>query len=167
VEGADALGLIAEVGIAIAGFAGVISALRAPGGMMSARTALRVGALFGLSGCAVVLSILPFPLHSGGLADHTVWALSSGVMAVLVALLYVVPASFRKRLQAEEGPPGVATAMRLFFGVTIMNVVLQLANMALFHHLWPFITGLLLMTTHSLVSFAYVLLAPASSEVSA
>lgn len=30
-EGADALGLIAEVGIAIAGFAGVVATLREPG----------------------------------------------------------------------------------------------------------------------------------------
>jgi hypothetical protein len=54
VEGADALGLIAEVGIAIAGFAGVIVTLRAPGGAMETYAAVRIGALFGWSPTAVL-----------------------------------------------------------------------------------------------------------------
>jgi hypothetical protein len=37
VEGADVLGLIAEIGIAVAGFAGVVATLRAPRGTIERR----------------------------------------------------------------------------------------------------------------------------------
>ena len=57
-EGADALGLIAEVGIAIAGFAGVVAALRAPGGRMSTYAAMRIGILFVFSASTVLLALL-------------------------------------------------------------------------------------------------------------
>jgi hypothetical protein len=44
-EGADALGLIAEVGIAIVGFAGVIATLRASGGRIGSYAAVRIAML--------------------------------------------------------------------------------------------------------------------------
>ena len=59
-EGADALGLIAEVGIAIAGFAGVVATLRAPRGRVRAYAAFRIGILLGLSASTVLLALLPF-----------------------------------------------------------------------------------------------------------
>ena len=49
VEGADALGLIAEIGIAIAGFAGVIATLRAPRGRMGSYAVMRIGNLLAYS----------------------------------------------------------------------------------------------------------------------
>jgi hypothetical protein len=78
VEGGDALGLIAEISIAVAGFAGVVATLRAPG-----------------------------------------------------------------------------------------IIVLQLANALCFRQLWPFFLGLLALTAHSLLLFAYILFAPSRAEVQA
>ena len=73
-EGGDALGLIAEVGIAIAGFAGVIAALRAPGGRIAPYAAFRIGTLLGTSALAVLLALLPFAFHFAGLTSATIWA---------------------------------------------------------------------------------------------
>ena len=89
-EGADALGLIAEVGIAIAGFAGVIAALRAPGGRMGPYAAFRIGILLGQSTAVVLFALLPFALHHAGLTGGTVWTLSSAGMAGLVSLGFFV-----------------------------------------------------------------------------
>ena len=57
-EGADAIGLIAEIGIAIAGFAGVIAALRAPGGRIGAYAAMRIGGLLGQNATLVLARII-------------------------------------------------------------------------------------------------------------
>jgi len=66
-EGGDALGMIAEVGIAIAGFAGVVAALRALGGKIGPYAAMRIGNLFAYCAGTVVLALLPFGLSFGGL----------------------------------------------------------------------------------------------------
>ncbi len=168
-EGSDALGLIAEVGIAIAGFAGMIAALRAPGGRIASYAAFRIGVLLGLSASAVLLSLLPSALHFAGISGQGIWTLSSSVMVILIVtiLLGSYRASARLAIAGEEGPPGLR-----FFGPFIVStytsiVALQVVNATLQHQLWPFYFGLVLMTALSLVVFAHILFAPSRSEVQA
>ena len=80
-EGADALGLIGEVGIAIVGFGGVIAALRAPGGTMGLYAKFRVATVLSMSATVVLLALIPFAFHYAGLTSNTIWAVSSSVMA--------------------------------------------------------------------------------------
>jgi hypothetical protein len=169
VEGADALGLIAEVGIAIAGFAGVVAALRAPGGNIRPYPAFRIGVLIGLSASVVLLSMLPSTLHFAGVSGHGIWRLSSSVMVLLIAaiLLGSIRSVARLRRAGEEGPPGLR-----FFGPFIVAtyasiVALQVANIAFQQQLWLFHLGLLLTIALSLVIFAYILFAPTRDEVQA
>ena len=75
-EGIDALGLIAEVGIAIAGFVGIVVALRAQSGAIGPFDELRIGTLLGVSALGVLLALLPFALHFAGLGGEMTWALS-------------------------------------------------------------------------------------------
>ncbi len=168
-EGADALGLIAEVGIAITGFAGVVAALRAPGGNLRPYPAFRIGVLIGLSASVVLLSMLPSTLHFAGVSGHSIWRLSSSVMVLLIVAMQLgsILAVVRLRRAREEGPPGLR-----FFGPFIAAtyasiVALQVANIAFQQQLWPFHLGLVLMTALSLVVFAYILFAPTGSEVQA
>ena len=92
-EGADALGMIAEVGIAIAGFAGVIATLRAPGGKIGTYAALRIGGLLYLSATVVLLSLLPFAFHFAGVSSRAIWGLSSGAMVALATAIVLAPSS--------------------------------------------------------------------------
>ncbi len=158
-EGTDALGMIAEIGIAVAGFAGVVATLRAPGG--------RIGALLATSAEAVLLALLPFALHFAGLTSATIWALSSTAMAALVATVFL--GSIRIATIAAPAPEDRAPGIRLVFGYTIAIqtgiVALQLTNAVFYRKLWPFYLGLLALTAHSLFQFAYIHFAPSRSEL--
>ncbi len=170
-EGADALGLIAEVGIAIAGFAGVIAALRAPGGRMEPYSVFRIGWLLCLSGSAVLLALLPFAFHQAGCSDVAIWRLSSGVSLVPPVLLMVGPFTFAARLtpprEAEAYAPGVRVMVPILYAVLFANVVLQAVNVAWIGQLWPFYVGLLATMAVSLLTFGWVLFAPSRVEVQA
>jgi hypothetical protein len=169
VEGADALGLIAEVGIAIAGFAGVIAALRAPGGRIAPYAVFRIGLLLASSAEAVLLALLPFGLHFAGVTHDTIWAVSSSAMALLVATVSI--GSVRLAIvkgaapAPEDRPLGLNYVIPLHFAIQSSVVVLQLANAAFIREVWPFYLGLLLLTTHSLLLFAYVFFVPSRVEV--
>jgi hypothetical protein len=170
VEGADALGLIAEVGIAIAGFAGVIAALRAPGGRIGAYAAARIGTLLGMSGTVVLLALLPFAMHHAGMTSTRLWTLSSAGMAAAVVLFVIVARTSLYRVAPatdEYRPPGIRWIVPLSFAWNGANVALQLANVTSIGQLWPFYVGLLALTALSLLHFAWTLLAPSRAEVPA
>jgi len=170
-EGADALGLIAEIGIAIAGFAGVIAALRAQGGTMGTYEAMRIGTLLGWSVSAVLAALLPFALHFAGLAEATIWTLSSSALAVLVAMVLLGASRVFRSLGAPRTPgdraPGYRLVAPLLLAFPAGVLVLQGANVLFLRQLWPFYAGLLAITALSLFAFAYVLFAPSQSEVQA
>ncbi len=169
-EGADALGLIAEVGFAIAGFAGVIAALRAPGGRMEPYAVLRIGILLGLSTSTVLLALLPFAFEFAGPASGKIWALSSSAAVVLVGTFQIVMFRLPQVVRPpapEDRPPGIRFVFAYSVAILIGVNVLQLANAVWFWELWPFYVGLLTLTAYSLFHFAYVLLAPARAEVPA
>jgi hypothetical protein len=169
VEGADALGLIAEVGIAIVGFAGIVAALRAPGGKIGGYAALRIGVLLGISATAVLGALVPFALHLADLATSAMWALSSATVAA--GILATCFSAFLLQRAVLPGPEDRAPGLRFVapFNVTLWagNIILQLANVVLLRELWPLYVGLLGLTAHSVFLFGYNLLAPGRSEVPA
>ena len=131
-EGADALGLIAEIGIAIAGFAGVIATLRAPGGKMGSYEALRIGNLLGQSGTVVLLALLPFALHFAGLSVRAIWVVSSSAMAVLVMTAFLVVLRVAKTVvpvREEDRTSGSKFAFVSVIAATTGIVALQLGNL--------------------------------------
>jgi hypothetical protein len=169
-EGADALGLIAEIGIAIAGFAGVIAALRAPGGRIGAYAAMRIGGLLGQSATLVLAALLPFVLHSAGLTSSTVWALSSSAMAIFILLIILVSLRIFRRVapaEVEDRSPGVRLIGPTMIAFMLAIGLLQVANVMFIRQLWPMVTGLLGIMAVSLFMFGYILFAPASAEVPA
>jgi hypothetical protein len=171
VEGADALGLIAEIGIAIAGFAGVIATLRAPGGRIGAYAAMRIGNLLAYSALAVLLALVPSGLHFAGLTNATIWMLSSSAMTALVCAVFlgtIQVGYVRGALPAmEERAPGQRLFVPYSIALPTGIIALQLANAAFFRELWPFYLGLLALTAHSLFLFAYILFAPSKAELQA
>ena len=167
-EGADALGLIGEIGIGIVGFAGVVAALRAPGGRMGPYAAMRIGVLLGMSGTVVLLALLPFALHFAGLSVGTIWAASSSATVMMIVMNFLVlRRAGMAALPAEEEDraPGMKFVVVAYVATLTGTIALQLANAAFLRQLWPFYVGLLALTTYSLFAFAYVLFAPSRVEV--
>ena len=169
-EGADALGLIAEIGIAIAGVAGVVAALRAPGGKIGAVAAFRIGMLLSYSGSVVLLALIPFALHQAGLTSTMIWTLTSGMAGVvLFGLMVAITLVFRRMGIATLGTDPAGVRWVGSFGYLYLGAigVLQLANAASIGQVWPFYVGLLGITGFSLFLFAWTLLTPTSTEVPA
>jgi hypothetical protein len=170
VEGADALGLIAEVGIAIAGFAGVIAALRAPGENMGGYAAFRIGILFGTSAQAVLLALLPVGLHFAGLTGTAIWIISSSAMAGLVAMLWLTGFAAGSRVAPaarEDRAPEALLVAGVNAGGWAGIILLQLVNAMILRDFWLLYIGLFALTALAQFQFAYVLFAPSRVEVPA
>ena len=168
-EGGDALGLIAEIGIAIAGFAGVIATLRVSGGKMGPYEAMRTGTLLGHSAIVVLLALLPFALHFAGLSISAIWTVSSSAMVVLVLSAFLVMLRVARSVvpeREEDRTLGSKFALVSTSATTMGVIALQLGNLTILQQLWPFYVGLLALITQSLFSFAYILFAPVPHEVS-
>ena len=106
VENEDLLLTIAEVAVAFAGFASIVSVL----GRRSSDTpeyinALRMRAMILSSLLAVAFSILPFVLHSYGLTGGMLWRTSSAVLLLastglaysILSRIFAVPATATRR----------------------------------------------------------------------
>ena len=73
-----------QIGVAIAGFSGIVVSLGNRGrGEWSYRERQLLYVLLGMSGGCTLLSALPLILASTGLAEPTVWSASSGCSVVL------------------------------------------------------------------------------------
>ena len=123
-----------------------------------------------MSATVVLLSLLPFAFHFGGLSSGAIWSLGSGSMTGLLVALALAPYTFLKGMRPtarEDLAPGIGRFQAVALTTHTLNVVLQIINVALIRQLWPFYVGLLTLTALSLVAFAYVLLTPSRSEVPA
>lgn len=76
----DFLQTIAEISIGLAGFSGLIVALRKTPGPLTDVQKYRLRILFALTFGAMFLSLLPDLLVNFGIPDHRIWFVSSAVM---------------------------------------------------------------------------------------
>ena len=142
--------------------------MRAPGGKIKSYSAFRIGLLLSLSASAVFLALLPFAFEFAGLSSGKIWTLSSSAMVVLVGTFQIVTFRLHSVLAPaapEDRPPGLRFVVAGSAAALIGVNVLQLANAAWLRELWPFYVGLLTVTMYSLFQFAYLLFAPAITEV--
>lgn len=99
-EATEVLTLIAEIGIALAGFTGVVIVVGRPPGPLTALESFRLSQLLSLSLGAVVLALLPLGLYHLGIDPPKLWQASSAAMATLgVGLLLGHFASTRRFLR--------------------------------------------------------------------
>ena len=129
-EGSEYLYTIAEVSIAIVGFSAVVVVFRKRSGEALSHIELNLIAFMIERGfAAVFLSLLPVLLSHLGLSAAGVWALSSGVLALYLAIALVRTALFRRRIpaEAEAELPGRGVSSILVVCVVFV-IVLQGLN---------------------------------------
>jgi hypothetical protein len=101
VEGADALFVLAQISTAIAGFTGIVTALRARGDLHPWDRARTIGLIL-VTVNLLLLSLLPFALHAFGVLGSLVWKSSSAIGVLLaIASLGVMPWT----LPSHQRPP--------------------------------------------------------------
>jgi hypothetical protein len=138
-----------QIGVAISGFSGIVVSLGNRGrGKWSYHERQLLYALLGTSGGCTLLSALPLVLASTGLAEPTVWSVSSGCSVVLQLGLMVVRARSVLRdadtLAQERWVVGVG-----FVGGAAC-VVAQLVNCVWLGIAWPHLAAI---TWHLALSF--------------
>lgn len=123
-QGADALFVIAEISIALAGFTGVLAALYARGSWHPLDKWRTISLL--LAGfVALGIALLPFGLYSLGLDGSALWRTSSavfvgaGIAATVVVVRYQPP---------RASIPQFSLTAPLFWSVVSINLLAQLLN---------------------------------------
>jgi hypothetical protein len=124
----DYLQTIGEVGIGLAGFSGLILALRKSVGPLTDVHKYRLQVLFSLSFGAIFLSFLPELLFTFGVKHDLVWKVASaGVL--LYSLLFLVW-WFSRTARIKKASPEIFawTVFRLMVSVHIIVMLILLAH---------------------------------------
>jgi hypothetical protein len=99
---------IAQVAVTLAGFSGLVIAIRgAPSSEWHARDIWSLSWMFGTSFGALFLSLLPVVLGSFRLSDDLVWRISNAVMSIFVICFTVPMLIWGYQLTKAGHPPRV------------------------------------------------------------
>jgi hypothetical protein len=113
-EYAGILELLAELAISVLGFSGVVAVLgRRSAGEWTLVDRVRFFTMVRLTVSVLILAVLPFPLHSAGLAAETIWGWCSGIASLIVVLNLVVAFidnAFARSVLSDPGTSRLATA---------------------------------------------------------
>jgi hypothetical protein len=161
-EPSEALGIAAQIAVALAGFAGVVVVFRgesvhewSPLDKFRLRLLL-ANSILPLGLCVIALLLLTIQPEL-----PAVWRWCSAVAFVVFLLFGVTTvASFRRHgLRKVQGGPG-NFIFYVFGGLGIGAIVLQLVNIALLVTFWPFFAGMDLQLLAAMLQFARMILWP-------
>ena len=160
-EPGEALGVAAQVAVALAGFAGVVVVFRRESvHEWSSADKLRLRFL-------LANSILPLSLCMLGLLLLTIkpmppgiWRWCSGIAFVVSLLFAITMTKIFRRVDPREVQRERATrfVFYLFGSVGVAVILLQLYNTALLGAFWPFFTGIVYQILTALFQFARMIL---------
>ncbi len=134
-----------EVGIAIAGFTGIVIALSKRDANADSR-ALLISILLLTSIASVFFAFLPMLLSVAGLDDSTVWTASSAAFLAYISVVF----SYRLR-QRGAFPARSRAAVSLGGAIFLVGVVLQIPNVFILNSAWPY---LVLIVSYVIYSFS-------------
>ncbi len=158
-EGSDELLTIAELGVGLAGMAGLVVAFTHHG-RLRPTDRYRFMALFSGALFVAALAFVPFGFHHAGKIGPALWRASSGVMAVVWVLdLWWFGIRLRPDFSAEPDLPGSFYVALL--GPAAISLLLQIANFIgwpTVPGVLPYLFGLLLWLAVSALLFATLIL---------
>jgi hypothetical protein len=128
VQGGEALSAIAQVGLGLAGFTGILVALGRTQAAFSRPEVLRLLLLLVSSLGAVFLSLLPFALHESGIGDVACWRLSSLALAAFTTISLAYLGSRIQRHRSEFGQLFSTAVFVIIATGSVLIVILQLVN---------------------------------------
>ena len=160
-EPGEALGIAAQIAVALAGFAGVVVVFRREAvHEWSPADKLRLRLL-------LTNSILPLALSMMGLLLLTIKPMPPGIWRWCSAIAFVVSISFATTMMKTFRSLNLRDVQRdratrfvfyLFGAVGTATIVLQLYNTALLGVFWPFFTGIVYQLLTGVFQFARMVL---------
>lgn len=127
-QGGEALSTIAEVGLGLAGFTGILVALGRSGTAFSRPEVLRLLLLLVSSLGAVFLALFPVALHESGVDDLACWRLSSAILAVFTSVSLVYLGYQIQRHRGEFGAMYSPAVFAIVLTGSVATVLLQVSN---------------------------------------
>ena len=152
---ASFLSAVIEIALAIAGFAGIVAAVRQRRiSHWPKEQFILLQILFTASAAAIVLGLLPSFLAETGLSTSEVWKVSSAALACwIVGAIY-----FRMRQSKAFGiAMQIPIHVRL---VGIISVAFQLYNLAIAGQAWPYLFGIMTILMNGFSVFLILVLKP-------
>ena len=151
------LEVVAELGIAVLGFSGIVVVLgRGSSGDWSDLDHFRFNALLRSAFWVVVLSLLPFPLVSAGATEAQVWGWSSGIGAFLYVIVVLSQLKGLAFSQFWSNPEvsklSLAYGLLAVLGCPLL-LVLNATGILFERTFTPYLVAVLLTLGASLVSF--------------
>ena len=147
----------AEVGIGIAGFAGIAVVLGHRGqGTWTRQDIDRMRLLLRASFAAVLLSLLPLALFSTTLSERILWTVASSIYTVFVIAATFTDIREIRRAIADsiERPKRAST---YFVAISSISISLNLVNVAFLQTAWPYLFALLGSLTFAFIQFVRIL----------
>ena len=157
--GSDALYTMAELGVAFAGFASVVTVFRRrDDGEWSSADVIRFRLMISASLCVALFAMLPSTFVFFGASSATTWATCSAVFAVAVSTISAVALRASIRVVAPGGINPVVMWATVAIGLgAILLQVLNASGLFFQREVGPYYAGLLCLLTISAVSFARLL----------
>ena len=147
----------AEIGIGIAGFAGIASVLGYEGrDGWKPQNIVRIQLLLRASFGAVLLSLLPIALASAEMSDESLWGSSSAIYAALAAYA-LVTGLYGLRGGVTSTEPVEPSYIFFLVGSLFAIITLSVANLMLFQTAWPYLFSLLLTLSIAFIQFVRLL----------
>jgi len=160
-EPGEALGIAAQIAVALAGFAGVVVVFRRQAvHEWSDIDKLRLRFLLGNSILPLALSMLGLLLLTIKPMPPAIWTWCSGI-ALVVNLLFVTAIGKilrRLRLRNVQRERSSRFILYLFGAFGVVSLLLQLYNIALLAAFWPFFAGIVYQLVSAMAQFARMIL---------
>ncbi len=165
IDSADTLLTIAEIAIAVVGFAGIAFVLRADS--PTPLNLFRLQLMVETSVLAITFSFLPILLLSTGLGAERVWSLSSAILGV-VSPVYVTTIFLRQAQrfgatllpEARIADPTVLAATCVVTAIQVLNVF----GWAFTHRFTGYLLGLLWVLASAVAMFVRIVLLSGASR---
>jgi hypothetical protein len=135
----DVLTTLAQLGVAIAGFSGIVVALAKPALGASSENRSLLSVLLLASAGVVIWALAPLVMLSAQMPTQTTWIVSSAGWSIQQAFAFAQRA-YQLRSSPESGPR-LAVVLPLAFG-GLCALGLQLANVFWLGAAWPHLVAL-------------------------
>lgn len=159
-QGSEALSTIAEIGLGLAGFTGILVALARTPEPFGRPEVLRLLLLIVSSLGATFLALLPFALHESGVGESACWRFSSGLLAAFTSTSLAVLGYQIQRHRREFGELFSRAVFAIVSAGTVAIVALQAGNVFAVGgtpRVGPYLFGLLWLLLVASIQFARIL----------
>jgi hypothetical protein len=150
----DTLSIFSEVSIALVGFSGIVIAVGGRSlGSLTQLERRRLSNLF-IFGCGVLLlSLTTITLLHTTIDRHSIWTIASALVFTLCTPWAAFDWRQVTRLSATERAQVSGYVIYPFMAVGALMLLLQLANVVVFHNSWPFFVALIFGISFALQQF--------------